>query len=68
MALAMLCSNQLMYASAVSASGYEYEAMPRFVIAQEATSGDATVTFNFNYSDGNSVECIAVFIAKDSNY
>lgn len=57
-----------MYASAASIPVSENEIMPLSVVAQSATIGDATVTFNFDYSDGNSARLVAVFISKTSNY
>ncbi len=68
LSMVMLCSSQLMYASAAPTPVSENEVMPRFTTSQVATVGDATATFYFTYSDGNSADCYLVLLPKDSKY
>lgn len=37
------------------------------IVTQDATKNGVTVTFRFNYSDGNSAELVSVF-CRNSNY
>lgn len=65
LSMVVLCSSQLMYANAASA--YEDEIMPLSITTQDVTKGGVTVTFYFDYSDGNSVKLAAV-TCNNTNY
>lgn len=64
LALAMLCGSSVVYVSAA-----ENQIMStNFFVYQDASRGDASVTFTFDYSDGNSAKLAAVVNNSSDKY